>query len=143
MAEIPVKPEDVTKDWLQKTLEISLKSDIEVLDLIPVKTEGYLSKACKAKIKINDGITEKIFLKITLPGDDPFTAFINKYNVDTIEVKAYAETIPKLIEFERNHRNGESWLEEIMPKFYAGGADKVTRGFFLIMEDLSENYTMV
>ena len=30
-----------------------------------------------------------------------------------------------------------------MPKFYAGGADKVTRGFFLIMEDLSEHYTMV
>ena len=143
MAEIPVKPEDVTKDWLQKTLKISLKSDIEVLDLIPVKTEGYLSKACKATIKINDGNTEKIFLKITLPSDDPFTAFINKYNVDTNEVKAYAETIPKLIEFERNHRNGESWLKEIMPKFYAGGADKVTRGFFLIMEDLAENYTMV
>ena len=30
-----------------------------------------------------------------------------------------------------------------MPKFYAGGADKATGGFFLIMEDLSENYTMV
>ena len=143
MAEIPVKPEDVTKDWLKRTLTKSLKSDIEVLELVPVKTEGYLSKACKATIKIGGGVPEKIFLKITLPNDDPFTAFINKYNVDTNEVKAYSETIPKLIELEKAYCNGESQLAKIMPKFYAGGADKETRGFFLIMEDLSDNYVMV
>ena len=74
---------------------------------------------------------------------DPFTAFINKYDVDTNEVRAYAETIPKLIELEKSYRNGYSWLAEIIPKFYAGGADKETGGFFLIMEDLSENYKMV
>ena len=80
MAEIPVKPEDVTKDWLKITLTKSLKSDIEVLELIPIETEGYLSKACKASIKINGGSVEKIFLKITLPSDDPFSAFIGKSN---------------------------------------------------------------
>ena len=59
------------------------------------------------------------------------------------EVKAYCETIPKLIELEKTYCNGESQVAKIMPKFYAGGADKETRGFFLIMEDLSDNYVMV
>ena len=143
MAEIPVKPEDVTKDWLERTLAKSLKSNVEVLELIPVKTEGYLSKACKASIKIDGGSSEKIFLKITLPSDDPFTAFINKYDVDTNEVTAYTETIPTLIEFENSFSNGKSRLLDFFPKFYAGGVDKKTGGFFLIMEDLSENYKMV
>ena len=143
MAEIPIKPEDVTEEWLKNTLTKTLKKDIEVLKLIPVETEGYLSKACKATVKVDGGIPEKIFLKITLPSDDPFTAFISKYNVDTNEVKAYAETIPKLIDLEKSYRNGYSWLAEIIPKYYAGGADKETEGFFLIMEDLSENHKIV
>ena len=63
--------------------------------------------------------------------------------MDTNEVKAYCETIPKLIELEKTYCNGESKVAKIMPKFYAGGADKETRGFFLIMEDLSDNYVMV
>ena len=69
--------------------------------------------------------------------------FIDKYDIDTNEVRVYTEIIPKLIQFEKNFYNGQSRLEEFLPKFYAGGADKQTKGFFLIMEDLSEKYRMV
>ena len=95
-----MKPEDVTKTWLSKVLQDSFNSKFEVLELVPLKTVGYLSTACKAKIRCGDKI-EKLFLKFTLPGDDPFTAFLNKYNLDASEVKAYKEIIPKLVEFEK------------------------------------------
>ena len=51
MAEIPIKPEDCDRNWLKNTLTKSLKSEVDVIELKPVKTEGYLSKAFKATIK--------------------------------------------------------------------------------------------
>ena len=72
-----------------------------------------------------------------------FPLHIDKYNVDTNEVRAYTEIIPSLENFEKNFSDGKSRLQDFFPKFYSGGANKETGGFFLIMEDLSENYRMV
>ena len=141
MTDIPLNPEDVTKEWLKKTLEFSMKQNVKVLDLIPLKTAGYLSTACKASIQLDNEKIENIFLKITLPNNDPFMAFINRYNVDTTEVIAYSEVLPQLIDFEKSYLK-ESRLEQAIPKFYAGGSNKSNQGFFLILEDLSENFTM-
>ena len=93
--------------------------------------------------QVNAGIPEKIFLKISLPGDDPLNVFSNKFNMNSIEIRAYTELIPKFVELEKNCRDGYSFLEEMMPKFYAGAANEATKGFFLILEDLSESFNMV
>ena len=111
-AEIPLKPEEVTSDWLKQVLKKSLKTEVEVVQLVGVETEGFLSKACKAQIKIGPKV-EKIFVKITLPAEDSFLNFITDYNIDAMEVKAYKEILPKLIEFERqfNHQGDQIQLK--------------------------------
>ncbi len=137
---IPTKPDQVTKVWLQETLEKATKSSVRVLNLVPLKTEGYLSTACKATVQIGENVPEKIFLKITLPSDDPLSAFINTYNIDINEVRAYRETLPKLVNLEKELCQGLSKLEAWLPKFYAGGSNKETKGFFLILQDISEEF---
>ena len=66
----------------------------------PISAQRVRLSVKKPSIRCEDKI-EKLFLKFTLPGDDPFTAFLNKYNLDASEVKAYKEIIPKLVEFEK------------------------------------------
>ena len=65
---------------------------------------------------------------------------IDKYNVDANEIVAYTEIIPELVAFEKLRCHGKSKLEDVIPKFYAGGVDKKQRGFFLVIEDLSDEY---
>jgi hypothetical protein len=73
MSKVPLKESDVTSDWLRATLVASPKkgSEVTVLKLKPIKTDGYLSKAFQAIVKI-DGIEQKLFIKISLPCEDPF-----------------------------------------------------------------------
>ena len=110
---------------------------------MPIKTDGYLSTACSAKIRRENSNIEKLFLKITLPSENPFQTFIATHNVDLNEVKLYTETLPEMVEFEKLRlENSNSRLERILPKYYAGGAsfEEGKRGFFLILEDLSEDF---
>ena len=142
MAEIPLKVEEVSEKWLKDTLEESLNKKIEILNLNPIKTDGFLSKAVKATIKLEDESNpEKIFIKLNLPNDDPFQAFINDYGVDLKELKAYQTILPELINYEKKIL-GTSKLQMKIPKFYAGGISESDgiHGFFLILEDLSDNY---
>ena len=118
--EIPLSPEDVTIDWLQRTLQKSLQTQVEVRTLATIKTDGYLSTACQAKIKqCTKDEEEKLFLKITLPSQDPFQSFISTHNIDLNEVNAYRKTLPALMDFEKSKLN-YSRLEKIIPRFYAG-----------------------
>ena len=142
MAEIPLKVEEVSEKWLKDTLEKSLNKKIEILNLNPIKTDGFLSKAVKATIKLEDESNpEKIFIKLNLPNDDPFQAFINDYGVDLKELKAYQTILPELINYEKKTL-GTSKLQMKIPKFYSGGISESDgiHGFFLILEDLSDNY---
>ena len=59
--EIPLTPQDVTIDWLQRTLQKSLKTKVDVLELVPIKTDGYLSTACQAKIRRKIQILKNYF----------------------------------------------------------------------------------
>jgi hypothetical protein len=81
-----------------------------------------------------------IFIKITLPSDDPFQSFINHYNIDVVEVNAYQDILPTLAHFEYK-QTGKSLVGNIIPKFFAGGCnlDNESMGFFLILEDLSDD----
>ena len=86
-----------------------------------IKTDGYLSTACQAKIKqCTREEEENLFLKITLPSQDPFQTFIATHNIDLNEVRAYQKTLPALIDFEKSTLGGESRLQKILPTFYAG-----------------------
>ena len=111
---ITPNPDLVTHDWLKETLQKSLKTEnVQIVELVPIKTDGYLSRAFKATIRIDDNPGEKIFIKISLSSDDPFQDFIQKYHIDVIEVKAYSEMLPKLMEFEKSRWSSKkSKLEE-------------------------------
>ena len=61
MSEIPTCIEDLSKEWLHKTLSEALKvKNIEILELKPISSIGYLSQALKATFKT--GWTEANFL---------------------------------------------------------------------------------
>ena len=96
-----MKIEDVTKDWLKNALEDAQDCKVQVLELAPLVTAGYLSTACKAKIQFENGEHQKLFMKFTLPKSDPFSAFLTEYNLDANEVNAYKNMFPKLVAFEK------------------------------------------
>ena len=75
---IPFCVEDLTKEWLEKILKKSLKESekVEILNIKPIKTEGFLSKAAQGIIRINDNNNlEKVFIKLNLPSNDPFQTY--------------------------------------------------------------------
>ena len=81
MAEIPTCIEDLSKEWLRKTLSKALKvQNIEILDLKPIASIGYLSQALKATFKVKGSDPEKIFIKINLSDDSHFT-FVGKHGI--------------------------------------------------------------
>jgi histone acetyltransferase (RNA polymerase elongator complex component) len=66
MSQVPIKVEDVTVNWLKSTLMSSLKKDVDIMDLIPIKSNGILSKSFKAKFRVaNDVNVTKVFIKST------------------------------------------------------------------------------
>ena len=143
MAEIPTCIEDLSKEWLRKTLSEALKvQNIEILDLKPIASIGYLSQALKATFKVKDSDPEKIFIKINLSDDSHFT-FVGKHGIYLAEIKSYQEILPTLIKYEVE-QFGISKLKTLIPKYFAGNhsVDKVDgiHRFFLILEDLSDDY---
>ena len=141
----PLRPQEVTQEWLLGTLQVSLAcQDVKVLQLAPVeKNEGYLSGAFKAKVKIGDK-EEPLFIKIGLPSDNPFSMFVTMFNADATEIRAYNEELPTLAKFEEEH-TGKSVIANMIPKVYAAGMhlEGDERGHFMIMEDLSLNYQTI
>merc|ERR1739848_294795 len=60
-----------------------------------------------------------------------------------IELDAYSNMLPKLIAFEKSRCENSSRLEDQLPKLYAGGANKDTKGSFFILEDISDQFAVV
>ena len=144
---IPFCVEDLTKEWLEKVLKKSLKESekVEILNIKPIKTEGYLSKAAQGIIRINDKKDlEKVFIKLNLPSNDPFQTYVNDYGIDKKELNVYQDILPTLMEYEIQIF-GESKLQMKIPKFYAGGytGSGSTYGFYLIIEDVSDHYKIL
>ena len=144
---IPFCVEDLTKEWLEKVLKKSLKESekVEILNIKPIKTEGYLSKAAQGIIRINDKTyLEKVFIKLNLPSNDPFQTYVNDYGIDKKELNVYQEILPALMEYEIQ-TFGQSKLQMKIPKFYAGGftGSGATYGFYLIIEDVSDHYKIL
>ena len=144
MAEIPTCIEDLSKEWLHKTLSEALKvKNIEILELKPISSIGYLSQALKATFKVKDSDhPEKIFIKINLSDDSHFT-FVGKHGIYLTEIRSYQEILPALIKYEIE-QFGKSKLKKLIPKYFAGNhsvdkEDGIHR-FFLILEDLSDDY---
>jgi hypothetical protein len=142
---VPLNTDEVTEEWLRCVMQDALKvTAVKVIALEPIKESGgFLSGAFKAQIKIEDRSIMRLFVKMSLPADNPFRTFMEEYNIDVTEVKAYTEYLPMLVKFE-TEQLGISKLTSISPKLYAGecSMEKDKRGFYLIMEDLTPDYRM-
>ncbi len=146
---VPLKPEEVTKEWLLESMRTSLKrEDVEVTKLEAVeKNDGYLSSVFKAEVKLlNEDKRLPLFIKISVSKENPFYVFQTLFDVDVKEVGAYKDNLPLLINFEKNN-TGRSVLEQNIPKVYAAelhlNKEADERGFCIIMEDISTNHVMV
>jgi hypothetical protein len=129
------------KDLLQKSNEDF--KDIDILDISQgPEGAGILSSTLQAEVQINDE-TKKLFIKKSLPPDNPFQAFTYNYNMDICEDRAYTVIIPKLIDFEIANL-GKSIIRDLLPKFYASNfiSTENSRTFHLVLEDLSDDFQM-
>jgi hypothetical protein len=140
---VPLKAEEVTEEWLMGAMQDALKvTTVKVIALDPIKESGgFLTGAFKAQVKIEDGSTIRLFIKI---GEDQFRKNMVHYNIDIAEVNAYTEYLPMLVKFEMDQL-GKSELANLSPNLYAGGCsmEKDKRGFYLIMGDLTPDYRMI
>ena len=118
MTEIPTCIEDLSKEWLHKTLSEALKvKNIEILELKPISSIGYLSQALKATFKVKDSDhPEKIFIKINLSDDSHFT-FVGKHGIYLAEIRSYQEILPALIKYEIE-QFGKSKLKKLIPTYF-------------------------
>ena len=143
MSEIPTCPNEVTKEWLNATLkEIFTVEKIEIVYFEKVQqTEGFTSGAFKARAKTS-GNEINFFIKSITDHKDPSRYYMEEFYLDHVEILAYKEILPKLIEFEKSNRNGKSRLELTLPTFYGGNCclESQNRGSYVIMEDLSLNF---
>ena len=69
--------------------------------------------------------------------------FIENFPLDKIEIQAYDELMPKLQNFEQK-KLGTTKLRNMLCKCYGGkySMQKESRGFYLILEDISETFKM-
>ena len=89
MAEFPENPEKVSKEWLYKTLCESLKTEnIEILELKPIISKGYVSQALKATIKVNESNPEKVFIKMNVSDNSKLT-HLGKHGIYEMELISY------------------------------------------------------
>ena len=141
MENIPTTSHDITESWLISVLSNHGK-EIKVLELKSVKNEGgVLSSVFKAKVDI-DGNEVKLFIKI-MPHDEGQRVFIENQPIDAIEIKTYDKILPMLQDFESSEF--ESSIIKSMACRYFGGQSslsKDSRGFYVILEDISEIYQM-
>ena len=141
MKNIPTTPHEVTASWLKPVLSNHGK-DIKVIDLKPVKNEGgVLSSVFKAKVDI-DGNEEKLFIKI-MPHEEGQRVFIENQPIDAIEIKTYDKILPMLQDFE-SMELGSNMIKSMVCRYFGGQSSlsKDSRGFYVIMEDISETYQM-
>ena len=90
---------------------------------------------------INDK-EEKLFIKL-MPLKEGPRVFIENFPLDKIEIRAYDELMPKLQNFEQKNL-GTTKLRNMLCKCYGGkySMQKESRGFYLILEDISETFKM-
>ena len=145
MSEVPTSPKDVTKHWLKTVLQKKLNEAIEVQALDEVtQKNGFLCGTFKAQVLIN-GQLIKLFIKTILETNDPLRYMWNDFEFDRIEISTYNTFFPELIKFEKEHFQGTSELETMLPRVFAAdyNLSKDKRGFYLIMEDISLEFQLV
>ena len=149
MTSVPTSPKEVTKEWLHSCLQENVQDSeagIEVLDLEQItERNGFMSGYFKAKVKINEQI-QKLFIKTILDKEDPLRFMMDKIDFDRIEISTYKSFMPELIKYEQLYCNPErSQLEDLIPSIYAADycLDKQNRGYYLIMEDISDKYSLI
>ena len=86
----------------------------------------------------------KLFGKV-LPdsyGKILYLDFIKKMQLDVTEVEAYRTVLKDLTNFEKAIFGKEDKSRMMVPRFVAGGynLDPERRGFFLILEDISDSF---
>ena len=139
--EIPLTHNQVTEDWLKSALSNNGKA-IKIKELKSVKNEGgVLSSVFKAKVDI-DGKEEKLFIKI-MPPDQGQKVIIENHPLDSIEIKTYEKTLPRLQSFELEEM-GTNKLEDMTCQFFGGKSSlaKESRGFYVILEDIGDTHHM-
>ena len=139
--EVPLTTNQVTNEWLKSALS-HLGETIKVKELKSVKNEGgVLSNVFKAKVNI-DGKEENLFIKI-MPSDQGQKVFIENHPLDKIEIQTYDKTLPMLQSFEKQEM-GTMKLQEMTCRYFGGKycLDKESRGFYLILEDISDTHQM-
>jgi len=145
MAKMITCPDDVTEEWLKETLQISLKENVDVVNFEKITAKnGYLSGAFKAQIKVKNDV-QKVFIKSILDKEDPFRYMMDTHAMDRIEILFYNTFLPDMIKFEKERCGGKSELETLVPKVLAADycLDKENRGFYLVMEDVSDRFKMI
>lgn len=143
---IPEHQTDVDKEWLMQAMTSFTDGEIEVVEVRHVTSfTGLRSAATQAEVKIN-GKPRKLFIKSMANEDNPFRAVIAENKLDEAEVKLYKQNMPALICFakEKPELGIVDDLESMIPAFFSGGCclEKEGRGFYLILEDLSDGYSM-
>jgi len=149
---IPTCQNDITSEWLKEVLKssssLATPSDkVEVDEIVTVEEKhGFISGVSKAKVKINDEM-KKMFIKTIVNPDDPLRFVYDDNKYDETEIKFYQELLPDLVRFSEENGGEENLtksLENMVAKLYSGDycLEKEQRGFYLIMEDLSNQYGM-
>ena len=143
---IPLSPEDVTPSWLCGVLQSDLStSSVSVSSLEPLKNKnGVLSDVFKAEAII-DGERKRLFIKI-LPSAGQTRDFVRETRMDITEIEAYRTVAKELIDFEKETLNTNE-LSSALPAHIASAysprdtpTDEI--GFFLVLEDVSDRYTV-
>ena len=153
---IPTCQNEISKEWLKVVLKSKSTTtetednDVEVSELVTVNEKnGFLSGATKAKVTIN-GQEKNLFIKAIVNPDDPFRHLFYLNNFDEVEIRFYKEYLPAIVQFTKEQLGSEKdnttaiILENMVPKFYSGDfcLEKEQRGFYMIMDDLSSQYSM-
>lgn len=96
----------------------------------------------KARV-ILDGQENGLFIKIMPSADQPQRVFIENNALDEREVKIYKNLFSQLELFEKKEL-GRSEINSIHCKFWDGNScqDKSNRGFYVILEDISDEFKM-
>ncbi len=142
---VPLGAQDVSEDWLLGVMQKALdKKDLAVISLKPVSGNvGLISSTFKATLKTLGSDVIRVFIKIGGDEDNPYNDFVAQTNTDIVEVKAYKEDLPRLVNFEITH-TGKSEIEVMFPKVYSTNYSNEggKRGFYLIMDDISSGFKM-
>ena len=140
---IPTSPDQVTVEWLISILQETHNGKVEVLELFPISEKnGVMSSVFKAKMKI-DEVTINLFIKTVLDENDPGRQFGDVFAFGKREILFYKSVFKELVQHEKKNCQ-ESLLEGLIPTFYSGNysSEHGKCGYYLIMEDLSDEYQL-